>query len=365
MSLPQEVVKEMIDPRYYAAMSMDIEQPPLPVYEDSNVFRIQGYVSVLEQIQLSQAETLFDGMPEAQGVENETVTIKGEDDNDIELHITRPTGVDAELPCLLFLHGGGMCIHSSKHPMYTKTREFLAAKVGAVVVGVEFRNAGGVLGPHPFPAGLHDCRVALQWANGMRGQRRFSKVVLVGDSGGGNLCCALALLAKSKTAQELALELEQAQGQGYRVDGVYALCPYISNLYLPQGDREGAAEADQKLPSLALYDGVGGLFRRSLHYFAQVYDPSGIHSRNPLAWPYYATQADLSNLPPFVVSLNELDPLHDEGKVFFRKLMAAGVTVRCRTVNGTAHCGDLIGMKATHEIFLATMMDVKSFVDQL
>ena len=42
-------------------------------------------------------------------------------------------------------------------------RDDLAA-TGMVVVGVEFRNAAGALGPHPFPAGLNDCASGAQWA---------------------------------------------------------------------------------------------------------------------------------------------------------------------------------------------------------
>ena len=36
-------------------------------------------------------------------------------------------------------------------------------------------------------------------------------------------------------------------------------------------------------------------------------------AKNPLAWPYHATQEDLSDLPPHVIYVNELDPLRDEG----------------------------------------------------
>ncbi|KAJ1434678.1 Alpha/Beta hydrolase protein [Ochromonadaceae sp. CCMP2298] len=339
-------------------MFMSIDQPPLPVYEDSDIDSIRGFLSAMEQVYISQAGPFFADMPEVETeIESETLTILGEDANDIVLHIVKPTG-DEELPCLLFLHGGGMAVNTCSHPMYTKAREFLAAKVRAVVVGVEFRNAGGVLGPHPFPAGLHDCRAALHWANGMRESRRFSKVVLVGDSGGGNLCISLALLAKPSQKQCQEQTQEQAQGLE-RVDGVYAMCPYISGLYSKPDDQS------ETLPSLALFDGVAGMGCLSLHYFARAYDPPGENSRNPLAWPYHATPAQLAGLPPFVVSLNEADPLHDEGKVFFRRLLAAGVSARCRTLVGSCHAGDLIGMKATHDIFLTTMMDVKAFVDGL
>jgi acetyl esterase/lipase len=46
--------------------------------------------------------------------------------------------------------------------------------------------------------------------------------------------------------------------------------------------------------------------------------------KNPLAWPYWASQEELKGLPPHVISVNELDPLFDEGISYYRKLLHAG-----------------------------------------
>jgi acetyl esterase len=59
--------------------------------------------------------------------------------------------------------------------------------------------------------------------------------------------------------------------------------------------------------------------------------------RNPLAWPSFATTADVEGFPPVVISVNECDPLRDEGVNFYRLLLAAGVPARCRQVMGTMH----------------------------
>ena len=59
---------------------------------------------------------------------------------------------------------------------------------------------------------------------------------------------------------------------------------------------------------------------------AKVYDPGGENTENPLAWPYHAAAADLTGLPPHVISVNELDPLRDEGLAYWRKLVGAGVS---------------------------------------
>jgi acetyl esterase/lipase len=63
---------------------------------------------------------------------------------------------------------------------------------------------------------------------------------------------------------------------------------------------------------------------QSLSVIWSLYLPEGESVKNPLAWPYWASQDDLKGLPPHVISVNELDPLHDEGIFYNRKLLHAG-----------------------------------------
>ena len=95
----------------------------------------------------------------------------------------------------MHFHGGGMAINSVTDPSYTRARENLAA-TGLVVIGVEFRNAGGRLGPHPYPAGLNDCASAIRWAYANRADLGISHLITCGESGGGNL--TLTTLHKAK-----------------------------------------------------------------------------------------------------------------------------------------------------------------------
>jgi acetyl esterase/lipase len=98
---------------------------------------------------------------------------------------------------------------------------------------------------------------------------------------------------------------------------------------------------------------------------AKAYTPDPADARNPLAWPFHATAGDLAGLPPHVISVNELDPLRDEGLGYFRKLLAAGVDAVGRTVNGTCHAGDCLFRDALPDVYLATVRDIKSFADSL
>jgi acetyl esterase/lipase len=86
---------------------------------------------------------------------------------------------------------------------------------------------------------------------------------------------------------------------------------------------------------------------------------------NPLAWPYYATVDDLHGLPPHVISVNELDPLRDEGLEFHQKLLEAGVDVDTRTVKGTTHAAELWFPTQLPEVFGGTMGDIKRFADRV
>ena len=93
----------------------------------------------------------------------------------------------------------------------------------------------------------------------------------------------------------------------------------------------------------------------------EVYDPGAAHSHDPLCWPYFATEDDLTGLPPHVISVNEVDPLRDEGLAYYRKLLAAGVDATGRTVLGACHAADLMFRTAIPDMYAATIQDLHRF----
>ena len=224
---------------------------------------------------------------------------------------------------------------------YVRWRDELAA-TGMVVVGVEFRNGAGALGPHPFPAGLNDCATAAQWVHANREALGISTLIISGESGGGNLALATTLKAKQ-------------DGWLDAIAGVYGQCPYISGAY---------ADPPAELTSLFENDGYF-LACDNMGALAKAYDPDGAHAANPLAWPLQASASDLTGLPPHVISVNQLDPLRDEGLAYFRALLDAGVSAVSRTVNGTCHAGDCLFRTAIPDVYLATIRDIKAFADSL
>lgn len=330
------------DPRMVALFSpygMDACSPPLPVDRHSPLEEVLAVAAATEQAFAGVFEALGATVPATEGVRSSTETIKGVDGNDITLFVDRPVETTGPLPGLLHLHGGGMAI--LKADSAALWRSHLAAR-GAVVVGVEFRNSAGELGPHPFPAGLDDCASALEWLHGKRADLGLSSIVVTGESGGGNLSLATALRAKR-------------EGHLERIDGVYAQVPFIFGAW------------DDPVPELpSLFENEGYFIGPSMMtLMSKAYDPTGEHARNPLAWPYFAPEADLAGLPPHVVTTDELDPLRDEGLAYLRALIRAGVDASGHVYNGIGHAGELLAAAAVPELFHRAARDVVDFATRL
>lgn len=343
---PAMVLKDdpRADPRMIAALAavgMDAAPMAAPVDKDSPIEAIIEFTNLAEAGNAGVFDALFSSLPPVEGVTRRTEVITGVDGNDITLYIHEPAAGPRPAPAIVHLHGGGMTMLKAADGSYVRWRDELA-HAGLVVVGVEFRNAGGALGPHPFPAGLNDCASGVQWTYQHRHELGISKIVVSGESGGGNLTLATALKARR-------------EGWLNQVSGIYAQCPYISNAY---------AHPLPELPSLTENDGYF-LDVAMMGAIARVYDPSGANAANPLAWPYHASDDDLRGLPPHVISVNQLDPLRDEGLAYFSKLLHADVSAVSRTVNGTCHAGDCIFRTAMPDVFFATIRDIKGFAYSL
>ncbi|MGK5111758.1 alpha/beta hydrolase fold domain-containing protein [Geodermatophilus sp. CPCC 205506] len=279
------------------------------------------------------------------GVAHRIETVRGVDGNEIPLHVRRPAGTEEPLPCTVYIHGGGMTILDAHNRVHRQWSEDLAAS-GMVVVTVGFRNAWTPEGAHPFPAGLDDCSTALDWIHEHREQLGVTSIVLQGESGGANLALATALKAKR-------------DGRLDRFDGVYAMVPYISGGYGWDHGRKL-----RELPSMVENDGHY-LNCAMMDLLVAVYDPTGENAENPLCWPYFATEADVEGLPPHVITVNELDPLRDEGIAYFRTLQRAGVPVVGRVNLGLTHAADMSFRQAVVEAYKGAVRDIRGFAGSL
>lgn len=273
-----------------------------------------------------------------------THTITGADGNELIVRVYRRDDVRSA-PGVMYTHGGGMTILRTDSPVHIRWCEALAA-AGVIVVQADFRNAWTAEGRNPFPAGLDDCTACLEWAHAHRAELGITKLVVQGESGGANLTLATTLRA----AREGRLD---------RIDGVYASVPYISGGYGWPTDRKAA-----ELPSLVENDGLF-IDCSMMDLLIAVYQPDEADSENPLCWPYFATVDELRGLPPHVISVNELDPLRDEGVAYYRKLLAAGVEVAGRMNLGITHGAEIGFRTAIPDVHRDAIADIVAFANRL
>jgi acetyl esterase len=246
-------------------------------------------------------------------ITNKTFTSQP-DGNTVNIQFIRPDNTDI-LPCVYYIHGGGMTTMSCYDGNYKAWGRIMAAQ-GVAVAMVDFRNAlvpSSAPEVAPYPAGLNDCVSGLKWvsANSDLLSIDCSKIIVSGDSGGGNLALATGLRLKQ-------------DGDCGLIAGIYALCPYIAGQW-PTDENPSSTENNGILLDLHNNQGV------------MIYGIQEFTNRNPLAWPGFATEDDVRGLVPTVISVNECDPLRDEGINFYRVLMQAGVSASCRQVMGTIH----------------------------
>jgi acetyl esterase/lipase len=245
------------------------------------------------------------------------------DGNTVKIRFIRPDNAEV-LPCVYYIHGGGMQVMSCYDGNYRAWGRIIAAQ-GVAVAMVDFRNA---LAPSsapeiaPYPAGLNDCVSGVKWlvTNASALGIDPGRVIVAGESGGGNLTLATGL--RLKRDGDLGL-----------VQGLYALCPYILGRW-PDPDAPSSVENNGIL--LDLHNDIGRI----------VYGIEAFDAGDPLAWPGFATEDDVRGLVPTVISVNECDPLRDEGINFYRLLLRAGVAARCRQVMGTIHGTEIFPMAA-------------------
>jgi acetyl esterase/lipase len=299
------------------------------------------WVAAMEELLNVQNSAMLAAMPDFWDVATEKKTIIGGDGNEIDLYIEKPKGADGILPCVVHIHGGGMAFTTTQAAAATRWRKTLAQQ-GLVVVAVEFRNSGGELGNHPFPAGLNDCAAAVQWVNENRSVLNISSLVVAGESGGGNLAVATAVKAN-------------IEGWVNAIDGVYAMAPMILGFY---------QSVPAELLSWRENEGYQGT-REVMRAMTRVYDPKNEHENNPMAWPFHAGLEVLQGLPPHIIINYEMDLIRDDGAAFARNLQAAGVAAISRTVTGAPHVAEIAMPDLMPELVDDTVGSIVGFTKKL
>lgn len=224
---------------------------------------------------------------------------------EFRLRIVKPVGAAGPLPVVLYLHGGGW-VFGNAHTHDRLVRE-LAVGAEAAVVFVEYT-------PSPearYPVAIEQGYRAAQWvgtdgaAHGLDG----SRLVVAGDSVGGNMSAALTLLAKERGDVTFAHQL----------------------LFYPVTD------ANFDTPSYAQFATGYFLARDGMRWFWDQYTTDEAERAQITASPLRATVEQLAGLPPALVITDEADVLRDEGEAYADKLRAAGVAVTSTRYLGVVH----------------------------
>lgn len=227
---------------------------------------------------------------------------------EIPIRIYTPDG-NSPFPVLVYFHGGGWVLGDLDAVDSTCCALCLGAK--CVVVSVDYRLAP----EHKFPAALEDAYTAIQWvvSNATAINIDPMRVAVAGDSAGGNLAAAVALMARDRREPVLMYQLLLYPVTHYNFD----------------------------TQSYQLYgQGDYGLRKDEMIWFWHHYLASEADGKNSYASPLLAK--NLSNLPPTLMITAECDVLLDEDLAYANRLQEAGVPVLLWQGEGMIH--NFVGM---------------------
>ena len=219
----------------------------------------------------------------------------------LPVRIYRPAG-DAPKPIVVFFHGGGWVVGSLDTHDHVARK--LANEIDAVVVSVDYR-----MGPEDrFPAAVEDSFAALEWAHAEAATIGGDpeRLVVAGDSAGGNLAAIVAQMARTSGP---------------------AVCFQL--LVYPVTDYE--------FTSRSMEDNAEGFYltRDMMRWFFDRYLNGPDEADDPRVSPL--RNADLAGLPPAFVLTMEYDPLRDQGVAYGDAMRNAGNHVENITYPGLFH----------------------------
>lgn len=219
--------------------------------------------------------------------------------------LIRPRTAETPLPAVLYLHGGGWTLGSAAtHARFTRE---LALRAHAVLVVPEYPLAPETR----FPVALEQCYALAQWirSHGSTHGIDAENLAVAGDSAGGNLAAALALLAVQRGHTLFCLQA--------------LLCPVLDASSNTGSYREFA-------------EGLN-LTKDAMEWFWDQYVEEPAQRSNPLVSPLRASATDLTRVAPALIVTAECDVLRDEAEHYARRLMESGVPTTAFRSLGTLH----------------------------
>ncbi|WP_204251706.1 alpha/beta hydrolase [Flavobacterium ginsenosidimutans] len=291
----------------------------------------------LESLPVADARNVLVGAQNAfkvdlSGIEESEKEITA-DGYKIKLNIVRPAGAKGKLPVFMFIHGGGWVL--GDYPTHKRMVRDLSVLTGYAGVFVNYS-----LSPeHKYPQPVNEVYAVAKWiaAHGNDINVDGSKLGIVGNSAGGNLATASALMAKEKGTPLYKVQI----------------------LFWP------VADANFETESYKLYGKQRFLTSSLMQWMWDQYvDPS--KRKEIYASPLQASLDQLKGLPPTLIQVAENDILRDEGEAYGRKLSDAGVVVTTVRYNDVIHDFGLLNGLAeipqTKALFLQAATELKKYL---
>lgn len=225
---------------------------------------------------------------------------------DIQAHIYRPLNAQGPLPCIYHMHGGGYVLGTAENN--EADHRSLCDRLGCAIISVDYRLAP----ENPFPAAIEDCYAGLSWT--FRHAKALgidpARVGVMGESAGGGLAAALALLARDRGEHRLAFQ----------------------HLIYPMLDDRTCVIAD---PHPTAGEFVWHAVNNRFGWSSLLGCEPGLDGVSPYAAA--ARAVDLSQLPPTFMSIGALDLFLEENLEYARRLTRAGVPIELHVYPGAFH----------------------------
>jgi acetyl esterase/lipase len=237
-------------------------------------------------------------------VADQWITVRA-DVGDVRVRIVRPADAAGTLPVVLYMHGGGWVLgNADTHDRLVRE---LAVGTGAAVVFVEYDRSPEA----HYPVAIEQGYAAAQWIvrEGAANDLDAERLAVAGDSVGGNMTAALALMASERGDVRFV-----HQSMYYPV----------TDAAMDTGSYEQFAE---------------GYFltAKAMQWFWDAYAPDVERRSEPFASPLRASDEQLAGLPPAFLIVDEADVLRDEGEAYAARLRAAGVAITTVRYDGITH----------------------------
>lgn len=221
----------------------------------------------------------------------------------LKTFVIEPENFNGGLPCIVFFHGGGFMLKAS-HAHYQIAKSY-AEKMPCRVVYTDYRLAP----KYQFPIPAEDCYQTYLWtlSNAKMLNIDLDKIIIAGDSAGGNLALAVTLMARDRKVHT----------------------PNAVMLIYPVTDRRMVTESMKKYTDTPIWN--ANLSKMMWKAYLGNQQPEKIEYASPIE------AESFENFPPAYIEVAEFDALHDDGVLLYDKLQNQKIEAKLYEISGACH----------------------------